>query len=111
MLQAAEPDLLLSQAICEVCAVSSRQVTECSLRLAKTPQILSLDPQYVDDVLTDIRRVAAATGTEARGEEIVAGLQSRIAAVAKAAQATRRPRCCILSGLSQSCAAATGYRR
>jgi hypothetical protein len=39
----------------------------------KTPQILSLDPQYVGDVLNDIRRVAAATGTGARGEEIVAG--------------------------------------
>jgi iron complex transport system substrate-binding protein len=93
VLQAAEPDLLLSQAICEVCAVSSRQVTECSLRLAKTPQILSLDPQCIGDVLTDIQRVAAATGTGARGEEIVAGLQSRIAAVAeRAAQATTRPR-------------------
>jgi iron complex transport system substrate-binding protein len=92
-LQAAEPDLLLSQAICEVCAVSSRQVNECSLRLAKTPQILSLDPQYVGDVLNDIRRVAAATGTGARGEEIVAGLQARIATVAgRAAQATTRPR-------------------
>ena len=92
-LQAAEPDLLLSQAICEVCAISSRQVTECSLRLEKTPQILSLDPQYVGDVLNDIRRVAAATGTEARGEEIVADLQARIAAVAeRAAQATTRPR-------------------
>jgi iron complex transport system substrate-binding protein len=93
VLQAAEPDLLLSQAICEVCAVSSSQVTECSLRLAKTPQILSLDPQYVGDVLSDIRRVAAATGTAARGEEIVADLQARIAAVAeRAAQATTRPR-------------------
>ena len=92
-LQAAEPDLLLSQAICEVCAISSREVTECSLRWAKTPQILSLDPQYVGDVLNDIRRVAAATDTSARGEEIVASLQCRIAAVAeRAAQATTRPR-------------------
>jgi len=92
-LQAAEPDLLLSQAICEVCAISSRQVTECSLRLTKTPQILSLDPQYVGDVLDDIQRVAAATGTGARGEEIVAGLQARMTAVAeRASQATTRPR-------------------
>jgi iron complex transport system substrate-binding protein len=92
-LQTAEPDLLLSQAICEVCAISSRQVMEGSLRLAKTPQILSLDPQYVSDVLNDIRRVAAATGTAARGEEIVAGLQVRIDAVrARAAQATTHPR-------------------
>ena len=53
----------------------------------------TLDPQYIGDVLNDIRRVAAATGTVARGEEIVAGLQTRIAAVAeRAAQATTRPR-------------------
>src|SRR4029453_6111337 len=82
-LQAAEPDLLLSQAICEVCAISSRQVTECSLRLAKTPQILSLDPQYLGDVLVDIRRGAASTATGPEGGEIVAGLQTRITAVAE----------------------------
>ncbi|MGE3539840.1 MAG: cobalamin-binding protein [Candidatus Tectimicrobiota bacterium] len=92
-LRAADPDLLISQAICEVCAVSSQQVAECSLQLPRTPQILSLDPQYIGDVLNDIRRVAAATGTEARGEAIVAGLQARIDAVARrAAQATHRPR-------------------
>lgn len=93
VVQAAEPDLLLSQAICEVCAISSSQVTACSLRLEKTPQILSLDPQYVRDVLGDIRRVAAVTGTSARGEAIVAALQARIdAVVARAAQASMRPR-------------------
>src|SRR4030095_5640067 len=86
-------DLLLSQAICEVCAISSRQVTECSLRLAKTPQILSLDPQYVGDVLNDIRRGGAGPGTGARGDAAVDGLQARIAAVVeRAAQATTRPR-------------------
>jgi iron complex transport system substrate-binding protein len=93
VVQAAKPDLLLSQAICEVCAISSSQVTACSLRLEKTPQILSLDPQYVGDVLGDIRRVAAATGTAARGEAIVADLQARIdAVVARASQVTTRPR-------------------
>ncbi len=92
-LRAAEPDLLISQAICEVCAVSSQQVAECSLQLPKTPQILSLDPQYVGDVLNDIRRVAAATDTTTRGEEIVAGLQARIDAVSQRARhATTRPR-------------------
>lgn len=89
----AEPDLLLSQAICEVCAVSSQQVAACSLQLAKTPQILSLDPQYVHDVLGDIRRVAAATHTVARGEAIIAALQARIDAVChRATQASHRPR-------------------
>jgi len=92
-LQAAEPDLLISQAICEVCAISAQQVAESSRLLAKMPQVLSLNPQYVHDVLDDIRRVAAATNTTARGEEIVAGLQARIDAVtARAAQARTRPR-------------------
>ena len=103
-LQAAEPDLLLSQAICEVCAISSRQVTECSLRLAKTPQNLVLDPQYVGDVLNDIRRVAAATGTGARGEEIVASLQAALPPWRSARRRRRHaPACCISSGPSRSC--------
>src|SRR4029453_9456228 len=65
-LQAAEPDLLLSQAICEVCAISSRQGTKCSPPLEKTPHFLPLAPQSVGDVQKDIRGVPAATGTEAR---------------------------------------------
>jgi iron complex transport system substrate-binding protein len=92
-LQAAEPDLLLTQAICEVCAVSSRQVAECSLGLSKQPQVISLDPQYIGDVLDDIRRVAKATNTHDRGDQVVASLQARIDKVVKeAAQTTERPR-------------------
>jgi iron complex transport system substrate-binding protein len=92
-LQAAEPDLLLTQAICEVCAVSSRQVAECSLGLPKQPQVISLDPQYLGDVLEDIRRVSEATNTRSRGDEVVAALQARIEKVVKrAAQTTERPK-------------------
>ena len=61
--------------------------------LPKQPQVLSLDPQYVDDVLNDIRRVAQATGTADAAELIISRLQQRINAVQeRAAQATHRPR-------------------
>jgi iron complex transport system substrate-binding protein len=61
--------------------------------LPKPPAVVSLDPQSLDDVLEDIRRVACATGTEAVAVPLVASLQARIdAVVATAAGAASRPR-------------------
>ena len=55
--------------------------------------MLSLDPQYVGDVLEDIRRVGRATGAEPAAEAMIARMQARIdAVVEKASQATTRPR-------------------
>lgn len=55
------------------------------MSLPKEPEVLSLDPQYVGDVLEDIRRVGRATGAEERAESMVAGMQARIDAIAQAA--------------------------
>ena len=64
-----------------------------SVSLPKEPQVLSLDPQYLGDVLSDIRGVAHATGTEEKGELITARMQKRIDAVAsRAALANNAPR-------------------
>ena len=68
-------------------------MAELSVSLRKAPQVLSLDPRYLGDVLEDIRRVGRATGTEELAESITAGMQARIAAVvAKASLASTRPR-------------------
>ena len=68
-------------------------MAEASVALAKEPQVLSLDPQYLGDVLEDIRRVGCATGAEDRAESLVAGMQARLDAVAQAAaQAATHPR-------------------
>jgi len=68
-------------------------VAEASVSLPKQPQILSLDPQYIGDVLEDIRRVGRATGTEEAAESLTARLQARIDAVAaQASRADTRPR-------------------
>ena len=63
------------------------------MSLAKEPQVLSLDPQYVGDVLEDIRRVGRATGTEETAEAITGRMQARIDAVAEtASRVTHKPR-------------------
>lgn len=66
-----------------------------SVSLPKQPQVISLDPQYVGDVLEDIRRVGQATGAEAEAEaeKITSEMQNRIDAIAaKTAEVGHRPR-------------------
>ena len=68
-------------------------MAEASAQLSKEPQVLSLDPQYLGDVLEDIRRVGRATGAEERAESIASRMQARIDAVVdRASQAASHPR-------------------
>ena len=61
--------------------------------LTKEPQVISLDPQYLGDVLDDIRRVGKATGAEAKAESITSRMQARIDAVVETASlASSQPR-------------------
>jgi len=68
-------------------------VAELSLTLNKNPQVISLDPELLGDVLEDIRRVGRATGKDEAAESLTRRLQVRIDAVTeRAAQATHRPK-------------------
>ena len=68
-------------------------MAELGVTLSKEPQVLSLDPLYLSDVLEDIRRVGRATGAAEAAESLTAQLQSRIdAVVEKVAQTGSRPR-------------------
>ena len=68
-------------------------MAEASVNLPKEPTVLSLDPQYVGDVLEDIRRVGRATDTLEKAEAIIAQMQARMDAVAAtAAKAASSPR-------------------
>ncbi len=61
--------------------------------MTKQPEVISLDPQYLGDVLEDVRRVGRATGAEAVAEQVTARMQERIDAVTQRAQlADTRPR-------------------
>src|SRR5580704_10682292 len=66
------PDVIVTQGQCEVCAVSERDV-EAAVEewLGARPQIVSLAPYGLDDIFTDMQRVADALGVHARGTELV----------------------------------------
>ena len=61
--------------------MSSRQVAESTANMDKEPEVLSLDPQYLGDILEDVRRVGRATGSEDAAERVTARMQERIDAV------------------------------
>ena len=88
------PDVIVTQSQCEVCAVSESDVEAAVAEwLGARPQIVSLAPYGLDDVFTDMQRVADALGTSARGVELVASLRARLSAIAERARnAAPRPR-------------------
>jgi iron complex transport system substrate-binding protein len=99
-LEALRPDLIVTQALCDVCAVAAEEVEDASCRLPGRPPVVNLEPETLDEVYGAIRLVAEAAGIAARGEQTVRGLQARVAAVAeRSASVTRRPRVVLLEWL------------
>jgi iron complex transport system substrate-binding protein len=80
-----QPDLILTQDLCRVCAVPSRQVNDALAELGSTAEVLSLDPHSVEDILEGILAVGRATGADDAAGELVAGLRDRIERVRGAA--------------------------
>jgi iron complex transport system substrate-binding protein len=93
------PDLVVTQAVCEVCAVSYDDVVAVAGRLPSRPRVLSLDPTTLDDVLDDVSRLAQAAGAEAAGEALAATLRERLARVRAAVRGAPRPRVLALEWL------------
>jgi iron complex transport system substrate-binding protein len=93
------PDLIVSQSLCEVCAVAEDEVQAAASSLPTHPQILKLSPTRLNDVYDSLRQIGAAAGCEERAEREIAGLQSRVAAVAERTARIRessRPRVVLL---------------
>jgi iron complex transport system substrate-binding protein len=87
------PDLVVTQQLCEVCAVSFEDVQEAVGRLEVSPTVLSLDPHGVGDVLQDILRVGQHTGTQSVAHVAVFNLRARIDMIRRAvASSEARPR-------------------
>jgi iron complex transport system substrate-binding protein len=85
VLERLAPTHILTQIQCEVCAVSLRDVEQAIARGVKhRPQIVSLQPDSLEQIWADIRRVAAALDIAQRGDELIAELQSRMHAAAPA---------------------------
>src|SRR5438874_7041437 len=80
-LAAVGPDLLLTQGVCEVCAVPTRDATAAALALVSCPTVLALDAHDIAGVLAAIRLVGHAGGVPERAERCVRDIERRIAAV------------------------------
>ena len=94
-IRALKPDLILTQGICDVCAVPQRQVIDASLG----GRVLTLDAHDLTAIFSGIRDVGCATGVIDRAEQLIAELQQRIAAVRARAAGRARPRVLALEWL------------
>jgi iron complex transport system substrate-binding protein len=90
LLEELEPDLIVTQQLCTVCAVSYDDVQAIAQRLEPQPEVISLDPKTFGETIGDIRTVAAATGAKEAAFALVASTAVRVDAV-KAAVAGAEP--------------------
>jgi iron complex transport system substrate-binding protein len=91
-LAALAPDLIVTQALCPVCAVSYDEVAELARELPSEPRVIALDPRTLGETLGDVRTVAQATGTREAGVDLVRQAAARIDRVKLAVRGRRRPR-------------------
>jgi iron complex transport system substrate-binding protein len=86
-----EVDLIVTQAVCEVCAVSYDDVAAVAARLPSRPQVISLDPSTLAEVLADVERLADAAQVPEAGRELRAGLETRLSAIRGRVAGAPRP--------------------
>ena len=92
LIRALRPDLIITQALCDVCAVMETDVRALAARLAPSSAVLALSATSMDGVLDDIGRVARAIRLEDEGDELLAGLRARLQAVHGVLKFAKPPR-------------------
>ena len=98
-LAAVGPDLLLTQGVCEVCAVATRDTAAAALGLASCPEVLALDAHDVAGVRDTIRLVGRAVGVPERADRCVREIEWRIASVRARVEGRPTPRVLALEWL------------
>ena len=98
-LSALAPDLIVTQALCPVCAVSYEDVAALAQELPSRPRVIALDPTTLGETLGDVRTVAQATGSTDAGVELVREAAARIDRVKLAVRGQRRVRVAALEWL------------
>jgi iron complex transport system substrate-binding protein len=93
LLQQLQPDLIVTQDQCAVCAVSLPEIEE-AVRCFLTPEVkvVSLKPERLSDIWEDIRRVGAATGLDTAAEDLIRGLKRRLWKLEQQTRRVVRPR-------------------
>ena len=97
LLQKLQPDVILTQKLCDVCAVGYGTVAKLAQTLPGPPRVVNLEPTSLADVFDDIRSIAQACDVPDPGEELIENLSARVENVRKrAATISYRPRCFLM---------------
>jgi iron complex transport system substrate-binding protein len=99
LLRELEPDLIVTQALCSVCAVSDDEVRSVAAEIDSQPVVISLDPHTIGEVLGDARTLAQATDRKDAAVELVRDAAARIDRVRLAVRGAPRPRVVALEWL------------
>lgn len=94
-----EPDLIVTQAICAVCAVSYEDVLEVAARLPSKPRVVQQDPSTLGEMLEDVIRLGEAAAIPHRAHELRGELEGRLATVRAAVSGASLPRVIALEWL------------
>src|SRR3984893_6992 len=95
-LAALEPDLIVTQELCAVCAVSYEIVDRAAQRLRGDPRVVSLEPSSLEDVFATIAFVGDLVGAQDGAAELIAGLRARVDALAARMRPAPPPRVLVL---------------
>jgi iron complex transport system substrate-binding protein len=93
------PDLIVTQAVCDVCAVSFEDVVEVARRLPSEPRVLQQDPSTLGEMLEDVLRLGEATGRVDAAHDLRGEMEGRLAAVHAALGGATLPRVIALEWL------------
>ena len=97
LLRELRPDVILTQKLCDVCAVGYGTVTRLAQTLPGPPQVVNLEPSSLSDIFDDIRRVAEVCAVPDTGDKIITQLLNRVEVVRRRANAiVHRPRCFLM---------------
>src|SRR5574341_234321 len=98
LLKELQPDLIVTQSLCDVCAVAQDDVQAALSQLPGKPRVINLEPQSLSDVFAAMRQVALAAGVSA--ERTIQSLTARVEAIAtRSATLPHRPRVALLEWL------------
>lgn len=89
-LQRAAPDVIVTQDLCEVCAIPLGEVQRAVREILPQVRLVNLHPERLGDLWSNLREVATALGDAARAEPLIAGLQARLNEISRRATAQKR---------------------
>ncbi|MGE5209212.1 MAG: cobalamin-binding protein [Alphaproteobacteria bacterium] len=97
LLRELRPDVILTQKLCDVCAVGYGTVAKLAETLPGPPRVLNLEPSGLSDIFEDIRHVAETCDVPKRGEKLIVNLSERVDNVRdRAARISERRRCFLM---------------